>query len=248
MTVGTSDRGTPGPVTGADSYSDGEDVRRDEAWASLQTELRPEKMLARTTGTARAVVSSVSLVAVALSVLGLIGSAELRRQPVLSGSAAAAGVLALAAAVLALCYGARRPERINVHNRVDVGDWVDRQIRRVWLVTAASWLLILAVVVAAGVGIAALVTRTPDTPLVALSEQGTGTERTLVLQVEVSGHEPGAAVRVVLTSPAGELFHARGFTDGSGAASVSGRVENVPAVDYRLEAEVAGRTTVVTLP
>jgi len=249
VTIQTSGQGAPKQATTSKPYSDGEDVREDDPWVSLRTELRPDKALVRTMATARAVVSSVSLVAVALTVLGLVGSAELKQQPVLSFLAAGAGLLALAAALLALWYGARRPERINVENNVDVRAWVDRQVRRVWMVTAASRVLILALVIAAVVVLATIFLRAPASPLVTLSEQGTGVERTVAVQVRVVGQEPAAPIDVELTTVTGVLFRAQGVTDSSGNASISGTVENVPpATSYRLEVAVAGHTTVVTLP
>lgn len=233
----------------ASAWIDGEDVDPNDQWVEAARELHPAKSLARVMGTTRGVLSSVSLVGIALTSLGIVGTAAFAAHPALMVGALGAAVLALAACMLALSYAAGRPEKLNTQNLDRVEEWYGRQFRRVWRVTLACWLLIVAVGLGAVVGVAAVVVSNPKAPMLTLSEQVSSGSRTLAFEVSATGQVAGSQVSVVVTDSTGRsLFSASGLVDGSGNLVLKGTAPNVPdAPEYRLAAEVAGHSSMVTL-
>lgn len=233
----------------APAWVDGVDVDPNDRWVEAARELRPAKSLARVMGTSRGVLSSVSLVGIALTALGIIGTAAFTAHPMLMAGALGAAVLALAACLLALSYGAGRPEKLNTENLDRVVEWYDRQFRRVWRVTLACWLLMVAVGLGAVVGVAAVVASYSKAPMLTLSEQVSSGQRTLGFEVSITNQVAGSPVTVQVTDSSGRsLFRASGLVDGSGNLVLKGSVPNVAdAPEYRLSADFAGHANVVTV-
>jgi hypothetical protein len=219
-----------------------EEVEDGDFWLGAREELRPEKSLARV---------GASVVGLALSALGLLTSASVTVRPAAKFLAGSAAVTAMLAVVLALSYLVVRPEKINVENLDDVEEWYRRQSQRARLVTAASGLLIVAVLMAGGASVVTLIAGTgASKPVLVLSVLGTGSERSLMASMQVSELAPGTQVSVmVLTGEDAVLLASRTTADSLGRAGVTASVPKVPpAKGYRLTAVIEGTTTEITVP
>jgi hypothetical protein len=197
-------------------------------------ELTGTSALVRVAGNARATVGTVTVVGTVLTGLGLVTVQELRLDPLASNLALVAAGAGFASVVLGLVYLALRLEKLNVNDVLAVEHWYRDQMRRVKLVVVASWLLIVALVLA---GAAAAVTilgqpRAAE-PALSLRLSGSGEDRVLGADVSFANLEPGEVVttRVVGVesgSCAEEvLLQATSRADRTGAATATGTVEKL---------------------
>lgn len=227
----------------------------DERWETASGELTPEKSLSRVNTNARATVGSVTLVGTLLTGLGLLSAQTLPTGGPVRGFALAAAAAAGIAVLLALLYLALRLERLNVQDIGEVENWYHRQFRRAYLAVAASWLLVLAVVLAAVTAVLGLAHVGRPEPALGLRLAGTGDQRTVEADVSVSGLDPGALVVVRILGVAAAacpevvLFDSRNTADQSGKVSLKSSIGSLPCnsafrLDVQGEAVVPGSLTV----
>jgi hypothetical protein len=202
--------------------------------AAVTADLTGTSALLRIAGNARATVGTVTVVGTVLSGLGLLTLQQLQVDDLtwkLALGAAAAGV---ASVISGLLYLALRLERLNVDDVLAVDRWYRRQMNRVWLVVAASWLLIGALVLAcAAAAQSVLGTPRAAQPALSLQLSGTGEDRALGAEVSVANLDPGEVVTTrVVGVGAGScaedvLLQGSSRADRSGTASAAGTVEKL---------------------
>jgi hypothetical protein len=210
----------------------------------MRNELYPVPSLARISTNAKFTVSTVSIVATALTAFGLVTAASLSAyRPVQLLASAAAG-MALLALLCALSYLALRLEKRNYEDNQNVRKWYAKQFRRAGLVVAASWLLILAVLLAAAAGtVAAVNASKADAPVLGLAVTGAGHERTVTATVSIDHLQPGDIVTLRVTSGTGQvIIIGETNADSTGSAKLDTALHDAPgSAGYSLEVLVAGR-------
>lgn len=248
--TGPAARARPSTESAPADVAHGEEVEADDFWVAARAELRPEKSLARVGASAKYVVSTVTVVGLVLTALGLAGTGSLAGRPLARTFAGIATAIALVAVLLALSYLAVRPEQLNTEDLDEIEPWYRRQFKRVWLVACASWLLLAAVLVAAGVAGSVLLTQARgDRPVLTLSVQGTGAQRTLGVAVQAGSLHPGDDIQVTVRAGQEVLLSGRATADPLGKASLTASVPAVPAAaSYSLSVLVSGKETIVTVP
>ncbi|MEP6851744.1 MAG: hypothetical protein ABJA87_03685 [bacterium] len=228
----------------------GEPSADDEMWQAAAEELLPAKALTRIGANARATVGTVSLVGTALGGLGLLSLPSLPATAAARPVAITAIAIALLAVLAGLVYLALRVERVNVQDLNQVQAWYAQQFRRTGLAVAASWLLVLAIVlaaVAAGLALLQGVPQSAATSQLGLRIVGAGTARSLQVDAIASGLPAGSVVTVRVTGLAGPacpqtvLIDGRSTTDATGRITVAAEVAAVGcARSFRLELLDAG--------
>jgi MFS family permease len=186
--------------------STGDPTSEDQRWQELAEELTPAKSLARIDAATARVVSTVSVVALLLTGLGLVAADRLG-----DGAprvwALVTVVLALAAIVCALSAQVVTITRgLNTGNLVEVEDWYrSRFDRRAPLTRAASLLLLAAVVTAGVAGFLAAVEDDASGPVLGLTrttellDDGTpGPTGTVTVSAKATGLEPGSILTLTV--------------------------------------------------
>lgn len=230
-------------MTGEQAEQAGTPVGPDDPMPAMQSELLPAPSLKRVGASARFTVSTVSVVATALTAFGLVAAASLSAYPYVRVLAFAAALAAALALLCALGYLALRLETRNWQNNVLVKKWYDKQFRRAGLVVAASWLLIVAVVLAGTAGtIAALDASNADVPVLGLAVAGTGHQCTVTATVSVDHLAPGDVITLQVTSGTGYIIMVgKTNADSTGSAKLDTTLSGAPCnVGYRLEVLVNG--------
>ena len=146
------------------------------------------------------------------------------------------------AVLAALVYLGLRLERIKWRRLDELERWYGRQLRRAWLAVAASWLLVLAVLLAATAGIVGIVEAgSPNDPTLGLTLTGTGEDRKLDVRVDVSAVTAGSEVVVEVTGLGnGEcvetlVLEGKHRADRTGKVTVTSSVSPLPCnVGYEL--------------
>jgi hypothetical protein len=147
-----------------------------------------------------------------------------------------------------LVYLGLRVRKANPQDYAQVESWYRTEFRRSWLAVAASWLLILAIVLGGLAGVTtALVSREQRAPQLSLTIAGVGSERTIAASATLPTAPNGAVVALRVTGePANAapvvLLDARTMVNqtGSTVLSPSSTKANVYP-RYRLELRVDGR-------
>lgn len=231
-------------MTGEQGEQAGTPVSPDDPLAAMRSELFSLPSLERIGANAKFTVSTVSVVATVLTAFGLVSVAWLSAYPgiqVLAGAAASAAALAL---LCALGYLTLRIEKGNWQNDVLVAKWYEKQFRRAGLAVVASWLLIVAVVLACTAGtIAAVDASRADVPVLGLEVAGTGQQRTVTAAVSIDHLAPGDVVTLRVTSGTGQVVMVgKTDADSTGSARLDAALSGAPGnVGYRLEVLVNGR-------
>jgi hypothetical protein len=245
-------RRSPGTVGfGADPGPD------DERWQAARSELTPEKSLARITANARATVATTALVGTLLTGLGLVSGQTMLGGGLARWAALGAAAVALTSVLTGLVYLAQRLREVNPRDLGAVRQWYEQQFRRARLAVAASWLLVLAVLLAAvAVGATLVPGGGSGEPALGLRVAGSGAARAVDADVTVSGLPAAAVVRVLVlgvggSCPEAVLVTARGRADRSGKVTLTGHVAPAPACHRAFRLEVSGdavRTAGLTVP
>jgi hypothetical protein len=221
----------------------GRPVDPDDQLSAMRNELYPVPSLARISTNAKFTVSTVSIVGTALTAFGLVTAASLSVYGPVQLLASAAAGIALLALLCALSYLALRLEKRNYQNNENVRNWYKKQFRRAGLVVAASWLLILAVLLAAAAGtVAAVNASKADAPVLGLVVAGTGDQRTVTATVSIDHLQPGDIVTLRVTSGTGQVVIVGETTaDSSGSAKLDTTLRDAPGdAGYNLEVLVGG--------
>jgi hypothetical protein len=231
-------------VTQEQAEQAGTPIGPDDPMPAMRSELYPAPSLKRIGANAKFTVSTVSVVATALTAFGLVTAALLSAYPVVEGLAFAAAGAAALALLCALGYLALRLENVNWQNNVLVKKWYNKQFRRAYWVEAASWLLIVAVVFAGAAGtIAAVHASSADVPVLGLEVAGTRHQYTVTATVSVGHLAPGDVVTLRVTSGTGQVvIVGKTNADSTGNAKLDAALSGAPGnVGYRLEVLVNGR-------
>jgi hypothetical protein len=227
----------------------------DEQWQTAAEGLTPQESLSRINANARATVGAVTLIGTLLTGLGLLSAQALPTEGPTRGFALAAAAAAGLSVLLALLYLALRLERLNVADIEQIKGWYKRQFRRARLAVLASWLLILAVVLAAVTAVLGLAPVGRPEPALGLRMIGIADKRTVTADVAVSGLHPGALVVVRVVGLAADacpevvLLDSRNRADQSGKVAVSSSIGSLPCnsafrLDVEGDAVVPGSLTV----
>lgn len=177
-----------------------------QRWRDVAGELAPVKTLVRVVDNGRFVIGTVSTVGVLLTGFGLVAADRLSASAGPRRAAAAAVALAVAAVLLALVPLVVRTRRVNLDNLADVKELYRRELRKAGLISAAGWVLALALLAAGTAGVWAAVSSpatAPGRPTAALTA-ARGAEGTAVhATATVAGLRPGAMVEfeVATTGP-----------------------------------------------
>jgi hypothetical protein len=223
-------------VTAGEAIGYGEEpTLADLQRAQDAAELTGTAALARVAANARATVGTVALVGTTLTGLGLVSAQSVLVDDLPRLFALAAAATAFAAVLTGLFYLALRVQQLNVNDLNAVGHWLQEQMDRAKFAVAASWLLILAVLLAGvAVGLALYMRLTDGAdPALSLRLSGSGEDRVLGADVSVANLEPGEVVtaRVVGVesgSCAEELLlQATSRADRTGTATATGTVEKL---------------------
>jgi hypothetical protein len=151
-------------------------------------------------------------------------------------------------AVLAdLIYLGLRLERLNVADLGDVERWYGAQFKRAHIAVLASWLLVVAVLLAALSAIATVVqSNASQRPALDMQLINDGNGRRLQVGVKASGLHEGAplVMRVVALAggcPEVVLLESRSTADDSGKVEASGTIESLPCNDeFRVDVSGEG--------
>jgi hypothetical protein len=222
---------------------EGRPVDPDDELPAMRNELYNVPSLARISTNAKFTVSTVSIVGTALTAFGLVTAASLSVYGPVQLLASAAAGIALLALLCALSYLALRLEKRNYELNDNVRNWYKKQFRRAGLVVAASWLLILAVLLAAAAGtVAAVNANKADAPVLGLVVAGTGDQRTVTATVSIDHLQPGAIVTLRVTSGTGQVvIVGETNADSSGSAKLDTTLRDAPGnAGYNLEVLVGG--------
>jgi hypothetical protein len=133
----------------------------DQAWADLGAQLTPATSLARIDAVTGRAVTTITVIGVLITGLGALGAGQLPRSNATRDLAVAAIITAtlavscaLTAQVLTITY------RLNPANLTEVQAWYSRQFKtRARTTQAATFLLILAALLAGATGITSLLVR-----------------------------------------------------------------------------------------
>jgi hypothetical protein len=214
-------------------------VPDDDEWALAKQELYPAASLARIGVNAKFTVGMVSLVGTGFSALGLATASELGNGPAANLAYAAAAV-AFCSVVCALSYLGLRLSRANPQNLDEVKRWYNTQFRRAWLALLASWLLVLAVLLAGAAAGVAVVAPQPSEPVLALTRT-TGSDATLSAKVTVTDLAAADVVHITVTGP-GKMVVLRGSAspDAQGTAILESTAAIRDEGTYRMVVEVNG--------
>jgi hypothetical protein len=224
-------------------------------WAGAAADLTPDKTLARVNANARATVTTVAVVGTVLSGLGLISAQTVAGAHAGRWLALGAVAFAIVAVLCGLAYLALRLERLNVADFGDVERWYRAQFRRAWLAMLASWLLVVAVVLAASSAVATLVDSRSDKD-VALDLQliGNGNAQKLQVGAKASGLDEGALVVTKVVGlgrecPEVVLLESRSTADASGKVETSSMIDSSPCSQFRVDVTGNGvRARSLTFP
>lgn len=238
----TADGEEPGEI----AY--GEEANQEDPWEAAAKELWPDKSLARVAANARFTVATVTVVGAGLTALGLVTVQAV----VADGPARVLAQLSICAALLAvllaLLYLALRVRKVNPENLAKVESWYGRELRRSWLAVVASWLLIIALILAGSAGLRiALTSHNQPPPELVLQITGTGGERTVTVSAVQPSLPSGTVVVLRLTGQDGGakrvlLMEAKTTASDAGTATVSPSTANFTFyAEYRLVLLVAGR-------
>jgi hypothetical protein len=231
-------------VTGEQEEQAGTPVGPDDPMPAMRSELSPVPSLKRIGASAKFTASTVSVVATALTAFGLVTAAWLSAYHDVQVVALAAAGAAMLALLCALGYLALRLEKRNWQNNVLVEMWYKNQFRRAGLVVVASWLLIVAVVLAGTAGtIAAVDASEADVPVLGLEVAGTGHQCTVTATVSVDHLASGDVVTLRVTSGTGQVvIVSKTSADSTGSAKLDAALWGAPGnVGYRSEVLVNGR-------
>jgi hypothetical protein len=211
----------------------GEDADQEDPWETAAKELWPDKSLARIAANARFTVATVTVVGTVLTALGLITIQAVVADRMARVLAVVSIGAALLAVLLALLYLALRVRKVNPQNLARVESWYQSELRRTWLAGAASWLLIIAVVLAGSAGLrAALASPDQGPPQLALQIAGTDREQAVTASATLSSLRAGAVVVLRLTGEATGampvlLMETKTLVSDAGTATISPGTINV---------------------
>ena len=184
----------------------------------------------------------MAVVGTLLTGLGLVSAQSLLADDVARSLALIAVGLAVLAVLVGLVYLALRLERVNDQNLADVERWYTSQFRRARLAVVASWLLVVAVLVAAAAATVSVIQSGSDQdPALELQLSGAGDARQLHAGVKVSGLAAGSGVVIRVVGVAGScpevvLLEGRSTADNQGKAEASSTIESLPCnAQFRLE-------------
>jgi hypothetical protein len=181
----------------------GEDAAEDDFWDNAAKELAPDKSLARIAANAKFTVATVTLVGTALTSLGIVTVQTVNIDSISRAFAIFSVSAGLLAVLLALFYLALRIRDVNPQNLVEVEKWYRSELRRTWIVIIASWMLIIAVILAGIAGLkSAFASRNEHPPQLALQVAGTGYERSVIASANLVNMRIGAVVVLRLTGEA----------------------------------------------
>lgn len=207
----------------------------DRRWISLREALTPAETLTRVNANARATVGAVTVVGSLVTALGLVATQSLLSSPPAHVLAIASVSAAVGSIVLALSYLGLRLQRLRVRRLDLVKRWYERQMRRAALAIAASWLLVLAVLLGAAAGLTAVIdANSPPEPTIGLTLAGVADGRKLDVRVEVSGIRPGSTVTLTVEGVAMDgcnrttVLTGRHIADRTGRLSIASSVEPLP--------------------
>jgi amino acid transporter len=234
----------------------GEPPDPNDPWTIARKELTPDKSLARIGATAKFTVSTVAVVGVAVTGLGLITADDLRHDTLTSVLIVAVVACAMAAVTLALVYLIVRSEKVNLEDDERVKTWYDKQLKRTRYVTVASALLVLSVILATVTAIVALLQdREPPGPELALTVDGSGETRTIIAAAAVSDVDKGQTIALQVTGESAEssmiLVDHQTLVGTAEEVSVETSAEDVPAFSsYVLELRIddAKKASLTTRP
>jgi hypothetical protein len=240
--------GTATPDGGAAHGAQADPVRpvsdADRTWATLARELTPAQSLQRMDTATDRVVRTVTIIGTLLGGFGVFGAAK----PTVSGAARwiTAGAVVCAAAAVACALAAQIltiSKHVNPENLAQVRAWYKRRIEtRGYPTRAATFLLLVAAVLAGAAAVVALATATPNEPTIAVT-------RALDHAAPVS---PGAATPpATATVTAAVTF--RGLTSGQTAsvtvkATATGQVLASATVTPATDGTATRTLTVTGLP
>jgi hypothetical protein len=224
--------------------AEGTPVEPDDPWVTAKKELYPAASLTRIAANAKFVVSTVSVVGIALTAFGLVAATSLSAYPLAQLLAGVSAGVALLAVVCALGYLALRLEKRNFENYVEVKNWYQKQFRRAGLVVAASWLLVIAVVLAGIAGVTAAVAQNKmDRPVLSLTVKGQGSKRTVTASVSINHLHPGDIVTLRVTIGNGNVIMlGKTNADSNGSAQLDTTLETTASkAGYRVSVLVGGQ-------
>jgi heme/copper-type cytochrome/quinol oxidase subunit 2 len=211
-----------------DDVAYGEDADQEDLWQSAAKELWPDKSLPRVAANAKFTVATVTVVGTGITALGVITVQAVIADRIARVLAFLSIGTALLAVLLALLYLALRVRKVNPENLVEVQSWYQKELRRTWLAVAASWLLIIAVVLASSAGLrTALTSNDQRPPQLALQIVGTGRERTVTASATLSNLRAGAVVVLRLdgeatgAKPVVLLMETKTTVSDTGTATIS---------------------------
>jgi FlaG/FlaF family flagellin (archaellin) len=231
----------------------GEAPDPDDPWARAAAELGPEKSLVRAGEKARFTVSLVSLVATILTAFGFLTLGNIRTQPA-RGLAMAAVALAVLALLVAMVYLLPRLQRVAIGNLQAVEDYFKRELAFTRVVSFASVLLLIALVLAATAAAFALASGPPTTPQASISISNGSSDTTVKGSLHVQGLPAFARVVVSMTASTGgasrPIYWQVATTDASGTVAVDAEVDGLPGVQsVTMVADLPGRPDVtISLP
>ncbi len=180
----------------------------DRTWATLGNELTPAKSLERMDTATDRVVRTVTIIGTLLGGIGVFGATK----PTVSGPARwiTVGAVVCAAAAVACALAAQIltiSKHVNPENLAQVRAWYRRRIEtRAYPTQAATFLLLVAAVLAGAAAVVALATATPNEPTIAVT-------RALDHAAPVSS---GVTTPATATVTAAVTF--RGLTSGQSAS------------------------------
>ncbi len=213
----TTTQPAPGAAAGSPAAEAAAPVRpvspADRVWATLGSQLTPAQSLERVDTATDRVVRTVTIIGTLLGGFGVFGATK----PSVSGPARWLTIGAVACAVLAVgCALAAQILTISKHvdpeNLAQVRAWYKRRIEtRGYPTRAATFLLMLAAVLAGAAAIVALVTARPNEPTIAVTRTldhplptvpAPAATATVTVEVTFRGLGGGQSASIVVTAPA----------------------------------------------
>lgn len=219
--------------------------RSDQAWADLGTELTPARSLARIDNATARTVTTITVIGVLLTALGLLSATQIVRNGTARGLAVAtviSAVLAVGSALSAQLLTITRD--MNAANLQEVKAWYRRQfIFRAYSARAATILLLIATLLAGSTSVADLTAVTDPAPAIEIdqiAENGSVSapttrpgevETTITVKTTFPGLHPGqvATVTVTAANPPEVLARATVTADPNGTAAVTIIVPHIQA-------------------
>jgi hypothetical protein len=224
----------------------------DRVWATLGRELTPAQSLERMDTATDRVVRTVTIIGTLLGGFGVFGAA----QPSVAGPARWLTIGAVVCAVLAVgCALAAQiltiSKHVNPENLAQVRAWYKRRVEtRGYPTRAATFLLLVAAVLAGAAAVVALVTAAPNEPTIAVTralDRPTATlagpaTSTITADVTFRGLSGGQGASITVTAAGSpQVLASAAVTAGpDGTASRALTVTGVPAAEPVVVAARAG--------